>query len=81
MSVPPSKDVHVVLVDYCRVTESNLRLYEKTKLIRKLAGGDKCHMLFRVRINFSALDITPTISSNLVAVHIGEDVSLISTTI
>ena len=40
LSIPSSKDVHVVLVDYCCVAESNLRFHKKTKLIRKLAGGD-----------------------------------------
>ena len=81
MSVPSTKDVHVVLVDYCRVTESNLRLHEKTKLIRKLARVDKRYMLFCIWINLSALDVAPAIGSNLVAVHVREDVSLISATI
>lgn len=81
LTIPSAKYVHVVLVDYCSVTKSDLGFGQQVEVVWDLAIGDQRYLLLWVWLDFSTFNVAPTIGSYLVAVHVWEYVGLITTTV
>lgn len=78
LTVPSPENVHVMLVNHSRMSESNLRLGKKRELVRDLLLRQELQMLLILHVNLSALNIVPTVSAYVIAVHVAENVSLVS---
>ena len=81
LAVPPTKDVHVVLVNHRCMPKSNLRLGQQTEVIRYLKLRYNRQMLLIIQVNFLTLHVAPTVGPDLITVHVGEDVSFITASI
>ena len=81
LTVPPTKNVHVVLIYHGCVTKPDLRLWQK---LERLWDDSLVHhvlVFFRVHFDFLALNVEPTVRADMIAVQVREDVSLVATTI
>ena len=81
LAVPPTENVHMILIDDSGVPKSNFRFLKKAQVVRNAASRQQHHMLLRVWFYFLTLDIAPAIGADLVAVHIGEDMSFVATSV
>ena len=71
----------MILIDDSGVPKSNFRLLKETQVAGNPASRQQQHMLLRVWFHFVTLDIAPAIGADLVAVHVGEDMSFVATSV
>ena len=81
LSIPAAKYVHVVLIYNGCVAKTDFGLEEKLEHLWYQAIVYKVSMLLRALLNLVCIHCAPFVCSNLIRVHVREDVSLISATI
>ena len=81
LAVPAPEYIHVVLINHRRVPKPDLGLRQEAEMIGYLQLAKNGEVLFIIQIDFLALDVAPTVSADLITVHVGEDVRFIAPTI
>ena len=81
LSVPPSKNVHIVLIYHCCVAEPDLRLGQKLERLWDDSLVHHALVLFRVHFYLFTLDVEPTVRADVITVKVREDVGFVAATI
>ena len=69
------------MVDHSCMAKPYLWLWQQHEVIRNLHLCQDLKMLLVIQINLFALNIAPAVRSNLIAMHVTEDVCLVATAI
>ena len=70
-----------MLVNHSRMAKPYFWLWQQHEVVRNLHLCQDLKMLIVIQINLFALDVAPTVRSNLIAMHITKDVGFIAATI
>jgi len=70
VAIPAAEDVHVLLIDHCRVPEPDLRLTQQVQVARDLVLAQQSFVVVRVRKHLFHNYWLPAVSANLVLVNV-----------